>query len=253
MGEEIKKTCSKCKRELSTDNFSKSKGKKDGLKSHCKECVRIYNKARSKEISSQGKTRYETNKEHIRAKAKAYYWENREKISIRNKAYREKYKEKIRAHKMLRRQEIAEQSKKYRNEHSDKIKRLRRDYYNSHRAEERAYKVNRRITDPNFRVAHLLRNRCTKALKGISKSAGTEELLGCTWEQARCHIEKQFRGNMSWDNWGYHGWHIDHIIPIASFDLTDPVQQRQCFHYTNLQPLWRQDNQSKGARLDSPD
>jgi len=52
---------------------------------------------------------------------------------------------------------------------------------------------------------------------------------------------------MSWDNYGYRGWHIDHIRPCASFDLTDPEQQRECFHYTNLQPLWWQDNLRKGT------
>lgn len=55
---------------------------------------------------------------------------------------------------------------------------------------------------------------------------------------------------MSWDNYGVHGWHIDHRRPVASFDLTDPIQQAQCFHYTNLQPMWAPDNHTKGARYD---
>jgi hypothetical protein len=54
---------------------------------------------------------------------------------------------------------------------------------------------------------------------------------------------------MSWGNYGLHGWHVDHIIPCASFDLTDPEQQRQCFHYTNLQPLWAEDNLRKSDKL----
>jgi HNH endonuclease. len=57
---------------------------------------------------------------------------------------------------------------------------------------------------------------------------------------------------MSWDNYGRDGWHIDHIRPCASFDLTDPEQQRQCFHYTNLQPLWAADNIRKGAKWQPP-
>ena len=56
---------------------------------------------------------------------------------------------------------------------------------------------------------------------------------------------------MSWDNWNLAGWHIDHIRPLASFDLTDPVQLKQAAHYTNLQPLWAHDNYVKGSRVSS--
>ena len=71
-------------------------------------------------------------------------------------------------------------------------------------------------------------------------------LLGCSAEQLRTHLEEKFTDGMSWDNYGYRGWHIDHIRPCASFDLTDPQQQLECFHYTNLQPLWAEDNFKKG-------
>lgn len=71
------------------------------------------------------------------------------------------------------------------------------------------------------------------------------ELIGCTVEYLRQHLEQQFQPGMSWDNWSISGWHIDHIRPCASFDLTDPIQQAQCFHYTNLQPLWAKDNMIK--------
>ena len=54
---------------------------------------------------------------------------------------------------------------------------------------------------------------------------------------------------MTWDNYEYYGWHIDHIIPCSSFDLTDPEQQRLCCHYTTLQPLWWHENLAKNAKL----
>lgn len=60
------------------------------------------------------------------------------------------------------------------------------------------------------------------------------------------HLQEQFLPGMTWANWGQPGWEIDHIIPIAAFDLSRPEHQEQCFHYTNLQPLWGEDNLRKG-------
>ena len=72
--------------------------------------------------------------------------------------------------------------------------------------------------------------------------------MGCTLDQFKRHIENLWLDGMSWENYGKKGWHIDHILPCASFDLADPEQQRKCFHYTNLQPLWATDNWSKGCK-----
>jgi hypothetical protein len=77
----------------------------------------------------------------------------------------------------------------------------------------------------------------------------TFDLLGCNISEAKEHLEKQFKEGMIWENHGTHGWHIDHIIPCASFDLTYPEQQKKCFHYTNLQPLWAKENMSKGSNI----
>lgn len=73
------------------------------------------------------------------------------------------------------------------------------------------------------------------------------EMLGCSVEDLKTKLEAQFQSGMSWDNYGRTGWHIDHIRPCASFDLSDPMQQAECFHYTNLQPLWALDNMKKGS------
>ena len=103
-----------------------------------------------------------------------------------------------------------------------------------------------------FKIKKILRNRVNKALKRHKKkavkSAKTCNLLGCTIPFFMKHIEKQFKSGMSWENQGQ--WHVDHIRPCASFDLTQPEQQRICFNYKNLQPLWAADNMKKGAKLD---
>ena len=80
-------------------------------------------------------------------------------------------------------------------------------------------------------------------------SARLWELVGCSREQLRVHLERQFCGHMSWEN--RHRWHIDHIRPCASFDLTDPDQVRQCFHFSNLRPIWAEDNMIRGKRWQS--
>lgn len=112
-----------------------------------------------------------------------------------------------------------------------------------------SYINSRRQSDPGFRLRMNLRHRVWTALRGGRKAGGTAELVGCTLEDLRCYLERQFLPGMTWDNYGKHGWHVDHIRPCASFDLTDPEQQRQCFHHTNLQPLWATDNIKKGAKV----
>lgn len=105
---------------------------------------------------------------------------------------------------------------------------------------------------PEVRILGSLRARCWKALQGGRKESSTRELLGCSCVELRIHLEKHFRLGMSWENYGIHGWHIDHIKPCASFDLTDPAQQKQCFHFSNLQPLWRLENLAKGNSCPQP-
>jgi len=81
----------------------------------------------------------------------------------------------------------------------------------------------------------------------VRKKDSILSLCGCSTPELMLHLQSQFKEGMHWNNYGK--WHIDHIRPCASFDLTDPEQQRQCFHYSNLQPLWAKENLSKGARL----
>lgn len=100
---------------------------------------------------------------------------------------------------------------------------------------------------PNRKLIRRVSNRIWYALKGQRKSARTIELLGCPVEILRLILESQFQSGMTWENYGP-VWHIDHIRPCASFDLSDSEQQKQCFHYTNLQPLWAHDNLSQGAK-----
>ena len=114
-------------------------------------------------------------------------------------------------------------------------------------ANRKEYQQNRQKNDLNFKIRITLTSRIKEAVKKAKteKCDKSVALLGCSIEHVRYHLEKQFTKGMSWENHG--DWHIDHIKPCASFDLTDESQQRECFHYSNLQPLWARDNLSKGA------
>jgi len=113
-----------------------------------------------------------------------------------------------------------------------------------------AYRKKQYANNPKWRVAALIRSRLNMALKvqNVEKSSATWELCGCDLTTLKNHLEIQFKDGMSWNQRGK--WHIDHIRPVCSFDLSDVEQQKECFHYTNLQPLWAIDNMRKGATYD---
>jgi hypothetical protein len=103
--------------------------------------------------------------------------------------------------------------------------------------------------DIDYKLTKCLRSRLHAIVRrGLGQKHGsTFALLGCSLEELRAHLEAQFSDGMSWANYGE--WHVDHIRPCARFDLTDPAQQRECFHWSNLQPLWAEENIRKGAKL----
>jgi hypothetical protein len=126
------------------------------------------------------------------------------------------------------------------------------DAWEKARQRNTTYIAGRLATDPQYRLAHNCRTRINMALRTqqAGKSRRSPELLGCTIPQLIEHVEAQFKPGMTWDNWARDGWHLDHIRPLASFDLTDPEQQKQAFHFSNLQPLWASENLSKGDGWD---
>jgi len=152
-----------------------------------------------------------------------------------------------RAAYLRNREKILARNRKYYLRNRDKILAYQKSYRDAHRTTRAKYERDRHTLDMDFKLTKNLRHRITHALRGATKSARTKELLGCTVEEFKQHLESLFKPGMSWDNYGFEGWHIDHIRPCAVFDLTDPEQQRACFHYTNLQPLWAAENLRKGA------
>ena len=160
---------------------------------------------------------------------KIYYQNNKTIENIKSKNYYETHKKQSKKYQQLNKIRLREYGKKY--------------------------SSNRRKIDINFKISMNLRNYIHSAIKRIFKSKHTLELLGCSIEQLKKHLESQFQSGMTWSNWGtgFNGkgmkeWHIDHIKPCISFDLCKTKEQLKCFHYTNLQPLWAKENLSKGNK-----
>jgi len=234
----------------------------------------------------QKKTYYQANKEKALARQKAYYEANREKALLRQKAYHQANKEKINSKRKeydcVNKERTKARRKKYSESNKQKIKEQRKLHYernkekikaeaalwiknnkerkkNNDKAwqqanrqkvikQNEASKKVRIATDLLSAVKNKLRNAISNAFRRIkqNKPTNTQSLLGCTWEEAKVHLESLFEEGMTWENHGVHGWHIDHIRPLASFNL-DEIHLAN--HISNFQPLWAVDNLAKKDRL----
>lgn len=129
---------------------------------------------------------------------------------------------------------------------SEKWTKCNRDLVNE-RARKNKYTQKRSKIDMNFRLRKNLSQRLRGALKNNSKKSSILKYLGCSISDLIKHLESQFKDGMSWNNYGK--WQIDHIIPLSLYDLTDENNVYKLCHYTNLQPLWTEENLKKGNKL----
>jgi hypothetical protein len=183
----------------------------------------VYNNLHKEEITIRHKKYYQDNKPRLIEESKNFYLENKERIIKRKADYY------------------------YNNKEAISIQRHEKRKTNS--IEINAKKKIRLTTDIQFKLATRLRKRLSKAIHGSFKNGSFVGDLGCTVPELKLHLEKQFTEGMTWDNWSFRGWHIDHIKPLASFDLNDREQFLKACHYTNLQPMWAHDNISKGCKI----
>lgn len=228
------KICSKCKIEKELCEFNKHKLSKDGHKTSCRECQKIDSKIYKSK-----------NKEKIKEQNKGYYINNKVKIVKRNKEYLLKNTDKVKN----RKQEYYKNNKinylvkqqLYREKNREKVNKNKNEYQTNRRKNDYLYKLTENIRG---RVRDYLK------IKNITKKNKTFEIIGCSPEELMLYIEKQFIGEMCWDNYGLFGWHIDHIIPLSSAKTEEDLY-KLCY-YTNLQPLWAFDNLSKGDKILTP-
>ena len=195
-------------------DFHKQASKPDGHRSVCKAC-RL-----SESVS--------------------YYTRNREIVKQKWKKYLHDHPNHNRNYYLAN----AQYFEQYRNDHAEDYRQWRK----TNRRHLADYRKHLKETDPNFKVACSLRSRISALIResGVKKEVRSTILLGCSIDEFRQHLESWFVDGMSWNNYGE--WHIDHITPCSSFDLTKVDEQKKCFHYTNQRPLWAVDNLRKGNR-----
>lgn len=216
--------------------------------------VRKYRAKNAKRILASRKQKYQTNRnqilksakqwrlenqDHIRARSRAYYSLNADKRRAERRAYVRKNPEKAR--------EAVKKAQMERRENG-KASITSRNSYLKRKVEALAWEKEYRRTNINRNISSRLRIRINAVIRYGQKSAPTENLLGCTVQELRKHLEGLFKPDMNWEEFLRGRIHIDHIIPCAAFDLSIPQNQWKCFHYSNLQPLWGRDNLRKGAK-----
>jgi hypothetical protein len=175
----------------------------------------------------------EENKEKIASYYKNYNAANKDKNNTYIKSYNESNKDK--------RKEYNASNRERRNKQMNK-------WYSDNKESVQTYRRNRRNLDPLYKLRNNIRGLIRISIKrqGYSKKSKTYEILGCSFDEFKSHIEKQFMPGMTWDNYG--DWEYDHIKPISN--SINEIETIQLNHYSNFQPLWWEENTKKGNKLD---
>ena len=238
------KVCSKCKEEKELSLFSKDKKRKDGHRSSCKSCQKQYQQNNIKKIKEYRKKYYQDNKIVIREKKREYRKKNPESEKKRSELSKKWYIENKEHHKEL--------TKIWRKNNPEKVK----EYSLKQRIKNTKYGADyvrkRKEKDPMFKFECGIRSNVRKSFKRGSnhfrKSSKTEAILGCTIEEFREYVKNKFTNGMTFENYGTHGWHLDHIVPISTAKTEEDIIKLN--HYTNFQPLWAIDNLKKGKKYE---
>jgi hypothetical protein len=240
------KICKVCEKELpaTIEYFHKKVTGKYGVVAKCKKCMKIYSvknyaKHRSKRIEDKRKYREKYHDKVLKSSKKSYK-KHRQKRLMEKKVEQQLYPEKMK-------QRRKEQYLKHREKRLLDVKEYAKNNKTKIRERQSKYTINRYHNDPVFKIKMNLSRR----MRGLIKKDGkkTVDLIGCSINFLKQYLESKFLENMSWSNYGRNGWHIDHILPCSSFNLKDSKQQKKCFHYTNLQPLWEVDNIRKSDKV----
>jgi len=223
------------------------------IKEERKEYQKKWRENHKEEISIKGKEYRKNNREKLNEYAREYRENNKDKISEYakewNKNHKEEKNEKAKEYREKNKEEILEKQKEYHKNNKEEISIKAKKYRENHKEETNKRHNNRIKTDVNYKLACYLRGRLRSAIKNNYKSGSAVRDLGCSIPQLRIYLESKFQPGMTWDNWSYKGWHIDHIIPLSSFNLENREELLKAVNFANLQPLWAKDNISKNNKI----
>jgi hypothetical protein len=176
-----------------------------------------------------------------------------------NKEYREKYKdelnERARQYALTHKEHKKQYDLEYNEKNREKKKKQHKEYYQNNKGVINEKLKEKYKTDIQYKISLNLRRRIIKLVRRNQKAGSAVKDLGCSTEELKVYLENKFYCHpktgepMTWDNWTIDGWHIDHIIPLSSFDLTNKEQFLKACHYTNLQPLWAEENLEKSNKI----
>lgn len=202
----------------------------------CKKCYRkdLYHKNPEPQ-KLKNKKRYHQNPDYAKEYSYKYRKLNPEQTKKACKEWRDAHPEQVKNNRIV-----------YKINNPEKIKQSNKLSYLKRKDKINKRRIERKRTDISFKLAINLRNRIRMAMKRGTKSGSAVRDLGCTVPELKVHLENKFLPDMTWENHG--DWHIDHIKPLAKFDLTNLDQFKEACHYTNLQPLWAVDNISKSDK-----
>lgn len=241
------KICTGCLIDLPYSKYhKKTKNGRVTVQAKCRECMSEYKKKRywdnhEEQIIKHTKSR--TKPENV-LQRKGYYQMNKEKYAERHKKYwsdEEKRNNKREISKLSYKKNKAKIQERHKNNRQrPEVKERLREKHKIRKATDIVYNI-------KIRLRHRLRVKLKELGKGNYKYRSSLMLLGCDMQFFKSYIESKFTEGMSWERLSE--IHIDHIMPCAKFDLTKIEEQKKCFHYTNLQPLWEHDNLSKGNRI----
>jgi hypothetical protein len=207
--------------------------------------MKEYEEKNKDKIAAQHKKYYEEHKDRIKLAHKQRYSKNRDTILAKRRArWHEKDKHKP---EVQERRRVYNIKYKMKNKEKARIQSQIRWANNKKKYVEnyRVYANNRRKIDPGFRARCNLASRFSVFIKNTKITYSKSALIGCTREELMVYLESKFKPGMTWDNYGRFGWHIDHIKPLSLFDLTCEEEAKIAGHYTNLQPLWAEENLRK--------
>jgi len=254
MNEQNTKECHYCHEIKTLDQFNKSNHCKFGVTNMCKECAKLYRIKNKEHKKSYMKIWRKSNLERCRKNNLDHYYKNKEHLAKKSKEWKRKKRKEDPNYFKEKYQQNKEKHKIWSKTWRENNKEYFREYNRQYNKNVRKYNINDRIA---HRIRRRIRNEIKQA-RGI-KLVSTSGLVGCSWDDLMQHLESQFYDKilpngeiieMSWNNYGYGDkkWHLDHFLPCCSFDLSKIENQHKCFHYSNLRPLWQNENCEKSAQ-----